>query len=459
MSAIGDYIHYSKTTYETYGINRDTIPSGNSAYSKASQVFNSQKEKMKRSILKPKVSDEELENLSTFLTNFIYASNNLSEEDKELYKKWKALLDEEFGIAYSKFGYGDHLGIYQRKEPVKVKEGTSRRNALKYLEKLQNLLKKKDLDDASISQLKTTIDGLEIEIKKMGSKGKLTNNNHIIDEINKCLILDTLPYKQATGDVFEQGLGILSLLMDKTADEKVPVLLDNVVKGSARSDVKLYQKNFSKDFVNLNTILNKEHQLDENNSYTYGYTQDKLDVIFKWKGNNLRVSAKNYKLEDSSQKIHLVSGTSLLYLLQNENPVFVNHWLNAISVKNRDSDLMKAAHDAARVTILVKALTGQGLGRTKSHTSNTFIVNARSHKKVYVLSMKKLLDNCIEILDNNGAGISFGDYPMSGVAQKWEGSKDILSESDAKTRITNLLSTIHSKKIKVSLHPSLLNNK
>lgn len=79
---------------------------------------------------------------------------------------------------------------------------------------------------------------------------------------------------------------------------------------------------------------------------------------------------------------------------------------------------MKAAHDAARVTILVKALTGQGLGRTKSHTSNTFIVNARSHKKVYVLSMKKLLDNCIEILDNNGAGISFGDYPMSGVAQK-----------------------------------------
>jgi hypothetical protein len=65
-------------------------------------------------------------------------------------------------------------------------------------------------------------------------------------------------------------------------------------------------------------------------------TQDKLDVLFNWDGDELKVSAKNYKLEDSSAMIHLVSGTSLLYLISSEKTDFVNHWLNVITTTGKN---------------------------------------------------------------------------------------------------------------------------
>jgi hypothetical protein len=60
-------------------------------------------------------------------------------------------------------------------------------------------------------------------------------------------------------------------------------------------------------------------------------TQDKLDMVFNWKGDELKVSAKSYKLASSGSLIHLISGTSLLYLISSENTDFVNHWLNCVS--------------------------------------------------------------------------------------------------------------------------------
>jgi len=72
-------------------------------------------------------------------------------------------------------------------------------------------------------------------------------------------------------------------------------------------------------------------------------TQDKLDVAFEWKGDLLNISAKNYSLANSDAMIHLLSGSSLLYLISNENPDFVNHWLNLIAANYDGGDNLEVA--------------------------------------------------------------------------------------------------------------------
>ena len=67
-------------------------------------------------------------------------------------------------------------------------------------------------------------------------------------------------------------------------------------------------------------------------------SQDKTDIIFEWNDTNLAVSAKNYSLRQEDQMVHILSGSNLLYLISNEEPVMINHWLNLISTSNRDDD-------------------------------------------------------------------------------------------------------------------------
>lgn len=116
---------------------------------------------------------------------------------------------------------------------------------------------------------------------------------------------------------------------------------------------------------------------------------------------------------------------------------------------------MEQAHKAAKAIILMKALTGQDLGRSATNTADTFIINARHHKKVYVFSMKEFLKRCLKVLESDGYGLNFYNYPENGINQEWVGNE--MSDMDAKTRISKLLGEIHAAKIKVSVNPAVFN--
>ena len=95
-----------------------------------------------------------------------------------------------------------------------------------------------------------------------------------------------------------------------------------------------------------------------------------------------------------------------------------------------------------KITILIKGLTGQGLGRKA--VADTFVLNDRHSRHIYVFTMEQLANKAIEHLKN----IDFGGYP-NGLEHEYEGNSP--SELLAMTRITNLLKAVYNCKISIAL--------
>jgi hypothetical protein len=89
------------------------------------------------------------------------------------------------------------------------------------------------------------------------------------------------------------------------------------------------------------------------------------------------MSAKNYKIGDGSKLIHLVDGTRLSYLIQDQKMDAINHWLNIMSKgierdgsvgtkepkEGVDNTTLQAAKNMIYLTVAAKALAGNNLGR------------------------------------------------------------------------------------------------
>jgi len=59
-------------------------------------------------------------------------------------------------------------------------------------------------------------------------------------------------------------------------------------------------------------------------------SQDKVDVLLRWNGKKIPISAKNVNLR-SGREIHLVSQASLLAMVADLNANYMNHFLNIVS--------------------------------------------------------------------------------------------------------------------------------
>lgn len=474
MSAIGNYIHYSKKNYQDYGTTRN----GLSNYAKATKIFNKQKEHMMKNI--KTTNSANLKEIEKYLNSLLHNKGiNTNFASEEAYKEFMKIVNEAFNSTFKGFTFSEGGWVNRPKGYEKINSKNITLSTLKKykitLDKInQKISNKTKIDQGVKDELLSTLNEINkiiSESEKNNKKGKShVAGEDIINKINNALKKATLPYAGAIGAGFENFLGIASVLADSKAenlsDKEVREMAKELKKqgsskvvGDATSQVTLDLSKMDQNLVNLNRVkhsLGKGwQQIDEHNEYLIGAneTQDKVDVIFKWKDEELNVSAKNYNLTDK-QDVHILTGSSLLYMIQHENADFINHWLNTIAYGEEDEfleiDNFNLAHEAMKVTLLVKALTGQGLGRASS--ADTFILNARKSgggSKVYVWSMKELLDNLTKNLNKN---VKFSGYPNK-LKMSWAGDSDYPDTSLAQTRITNLLLSLHNQKISVSIRP------
>ena len=148
--------------------------------------------------------------------------------------------------------------------------------------------------------------------------------------------------------------------------------------------------------------------------------------------------------------VHILSGSSLLYLLQDENGDFVNHYFNIIAThedhKNINADI-EGAHEAMRYTLLFKALTGQTFGRTGA---TLFLVNDNTKNGgVHIFDIKGLInkasDNLEAFTNITANGQDIASLQINNIRKK--------TYSD---RITAYLAEVHKQKISATLKPALL---
>lgn len=473
MAGIGDYIHYKKANYRKFG----TYKNDGSNYNDAMRIFQDQREAVRRRL--PVNNNQDLEGLENFLNGMMYGKEDATEADVKAMKELQHRVYNAFNERYNNFGINFQKGMnvyYKGDTGATQSEGIYLKTLEKYLQTIKlmadDAIKLKG--KADISKINDTIKNLEayINMNKDQNYISLTNNTaaqSLMKDINEVLKMQSIPKALAIGDAFEYWLAIASQYAGAKAVElSDDLIIDTLVKGGDRSNPIISMSNFSDEYVSMDELIASGafspgwKPIDNNTAFRFNKpTQDKLDMVFNWKGDELKVSAKNYKLENSTSTIHLVSGTSLLYLISTENIDFVNHWLNTVTgspSESIESTRLQQAHIAMKLTIFAKALTGLDTS-AQSNVANTFILNHRTNHHIYVRSMREIFDSVEALADKDLKGVNFSNYPIR-IPNVWVGAKrGAMSAASAQQRISNLIAKLHTYNISVSMKPEALNKK
>lgn len=467
MPGIGDYIHYNKANYIKYGINVNEKKSID-----ATNAFNIQRRKLKKMIPKTGKRNQDLTNLENFLNGLMYGSDGDSnEDDTKAMEKLKEMVNSVFQQNYSQLGVNFERGLQVYPDNLVTEKQLDKATIKKYLDIITNMtngsIKLKSSAKNNIDIINNTIEELQRYVNSYEEDLLLDekNSKRLIAQINTILKMQSLPTFKAIGDVFEYWLAIASKFVGGVAVETADKIVDDLVKGGNTSTPIISMNNFSDDYVDRDYLRNsgvfdKKWKINKYSDFEFDSpTQDKLDVIFNWHNEGLRISAKNYKLADGQPWIHLVSGTSLLFLISTEDANFVNHWLNCISsgINNNEiqNDLLQKAHTEMKLAIFMKALTGVNTS-AKSNTSNVFILNNRTKKHIYVRTVSQIVGAVEQLLMMENLDIlKLSNYPFI-VQNKWFGQENDFNMNDAQMRISNLLATLHTHKISVSMNSNLV---
>lgn len=269
------------------------------------------------------------------------------------------------------------------------------------------------------------------------------------------------------GNLFEYLIAYLPLFSLREGSDEINEQLKKIqVAGGVKEDVRV-NPNYFLDGL----ISDSEQKTDFDNGslrISPKRSQGKVDVFLTWQGQELRVSAKNVHLKNN-YFIHILSGSSLLYLIQELDSNFVNHFLNLSAHKINNNYLQTAKEQVInelKFTLILKALIGgelEGNGRSKA---NLFIVNDNSEQGngIKVYNINDLINIISDEMEQNKNNEKFTIQGITiGSSRKTFGKNFLLKnelvkeENGALKRIANILSEVHAQKINASLSISYLN--
>ena len=307
----------------------------------------------------------------------------------------------------------------------------------------------------------------------------------LIKHMNEIIKLLQASYslKLQKGELLETSAYYASLLPElayKIANKKANETIENIVKNlmqnnrsekvglSQRSSPEIKLDLFDQNIADLISL--KGYAKTKNNTLRLqGSVQDKTDIIFEWSLENpslsnqkFRISAKNVNLAENAffKKITIVSGSSLLYMIQQADATLVNHFLNISVERNKEADkkirmesngltetFISRVHKELEAFLILEAFIG-----TRGEPASIFLVNDNSqHGRIRAFNMSTLLNNLAENM--NFFTVKIGDGKISDLV---ETIKNDYHENGPDDRIAQVLQQIHQKKVSVSFDPKYL---
>lgn len=459
MSAIGDYIHYTSRGYLEHG----TTPSGTFKdwQSQKQEIFRRLKANQKGSLTLAEQRD-----LEDVLNSLI--GEDSQENFSDIHSEIQNRMVELFGESLQDIDWttGD-VTMSKNKNAVigRVKSTNQIETVIKKLYKLEDIIRQESQKEPLPRGLKTRIKELQKYYKDLArelaqakeangldsSKAIMAREAKTLREkrryINE-LIKEYAAYPAVNlqkGTFFENLIAYAPYVAQSQAEEAIGQVIGDVVE-----DVSFNTNNFASQFLTdqiTSEVLEKTT-----------VSQGKIDVMIQWNGKDIGISAKNVNM-NNFHYIHVLSGSSLLYMLQDIDADFVNHFLNLYAQhgKNRDGsssapyDLQLNARKSAilqevKLILLYKAMTGDTNGRS---SANLFVVNDAATGKVRVIDMYTLLE---KVSKENIQGIQFNGKTFNEKIR----FANIWNQGSPQQRISGLLLDVHAQKVTASLNPKFL---
>ena len=472
MSAIGYYVHLTAKGYNKTGINKQSQKPSITAVEALKNQKNILQNKIANyeNVKNTKTLEKEINKLLDLLGGRASASNQNWDEDA---KKWiENELDKEFNnlqkLDFSDISV-DYLsladkGVGRIKTNPKAyknwrEEVSNRINQLNYY--TDNFLRNKNEKEylqakEKIQKLATGIykDTYKILKDNMGELPNKKVTTNLIKEIND--IIKQYAARPAInlqgGTFFEKTLQLIPEVGNNLAEKEVNERINLYYKGKDKVKVEINEDFFNDKSwkVNLGDITN------ENNTH---YSQGKIDVSYEWEGQKMNISAKNINLKNGNRFISTQSDSPLLYMLQDENSDFVNHYLNLYSrhagrehldYANQKNEYFKTL----KLTLAYKGLTGASYGRGDNKV-NVFVINKRigfGKSQVRVISIADILKKFEE---NDGSMLGLTVEGAGNIKNLYQ-NKYVKDVPSGIARINSILIEMHKRKVSTSFNSALL---
>lgn len=500
MSAIGEYVHYTAYGYSAFGIDR--IQKGQGLKRTVPTLaMNIQKEKIRQQA-------------SSLELNKLQDTQGMERQIEALMKKPSSdAANEGLRLAWEiiceqlRIDFYDEVPSQIMQDTGQVKTTVSKMGGTKsghflstYLTKIndintlisqiksgENENKIKGILDSIISDLsgisniginqiknflgcESSIEAKQF-LEKLRLKNELISNEKaksIIDNINKAVNLAKGLSNYVKGEMFQLLIAISQLKKEELTRENIQKAIEECWVGNKKTGVYLKSTNFAKG-TDLSSSFKGPGQKviygpnGEIESYVSGYSSDKIDVIYNYKGKPYNASLKNVNLY-AYPYISLVTGASLLALMQSMDYDFVNHYLNIMATHYRmppgseieqpifnQASIRNLAREAMDISLLLAAFIGHKLD---ADTADIFIVNnnaaGKGDPQIKVFNIGELVLRAINSIDTSFSPINV-EMSSSG-----EGYLNNFAPT-IEQRLSTLLQQVHSIIVKVSLDNSILN--
>lgn len=450
-TGIGDYIHFSRDNYLQHGVTEDG----------SFKMWESAVDDVKKKARKNSVSltDKDLQTIEQALEGIL--KSDIKDDTPQAVAKQEVLrvLEEKFKDTLQ--NVDDKTGNVTLKDASsvlgKARSSTNIANLVKRVNQLEQIIidqaRQGSIDAKNalieVKSLQSFYDSVASQINqyKKRNKIKITEDPRLYKDLQaKKTSLNNLIKEFAAYPAMELQKGEFFENMAAC----LPKVCENVVathiKAIDREKVSYDTEKFAPQFItkSFGEMLEKTSM-----------TQGKIDVEITWRGDDgleqlLGASLKNANL--GNYYVHVVTGSSLLFMIQDLDTNFVNHFLNLFAKhKGKDSsifmDYKKQMVEEMRLVLFYKGLTGDNYQRT---SANTFIVNDNRTGKVKAYRTQDLVDKAIENIDTL-RGIQLNGKTFNekiSFVNNWSSTPDI--------RISSLLAQVQAAKVSASIFTGLL---
>lgn len=471
---IGDYIHYTANGYNEYGIYRKQK---SSPVTNFSDFANAEIDKIKCKEVNTTQLEQEL---NSFFSNA--QNGNLTKDQKAAQRAVMRQMNKEFG---DKLGNITTTGDVTMSEQQKAKsigkisdvakKDRSSLNPKKIMNKIHKLEKTLAFlenevgnESTEYNTLKTGLNAAKQEAESLyrdfiydntipdSAKAEIERENNIIDKLNS--LIKTYAAMPAIslqkGEYFEFLVSYLQGVMNGISIREITKAMKEIKTGGKTEEMKIDDSFFGIKGDEKDELY--RINFSENTDMTIKKSQGKVDIIVDVEDQKIGASLKNVNLSKEHAWIHTVSGSNLLYFLQDMAPDFVNHFLNLNAAHKRNTGEINEtakqnSRQAMKRVLAAKALSGATYGRKQA---DLFIVNNNQTGKVQIFSMGKLtqaLKNAkLESFSVKVGGKSIND--LNQFENKSVSDDDALGVQ----RISRLLSSLRKLKLDAGLQASFL---
>ena len=474
MSAIGEYIHLTKTGYNKHGISRNG----------SNNIWKSQLEWRQKQVQNLTVDEKKLrdyEELVKEIVNPNKQNTNISQVAQDIIDYTVKQFDNKFqqvnvDLNNVQINMSDSREDYIGRVKTRMSKTvdgkiihtitTTMETLLNKINTLESMITQipENLTDKSAKDLAARVDKIK-ELygeafnltKKQIAKWKDNQEKFkkispsggakvvaLRAELNRAIELyASYPaINLYEGTLFENILGSALWATDMAAYRTIEDVIKTTVKGDENITVNFNQNAFDKSFQDK-IILPDGSKLQLSGQVNY---RSKIDVAFEWKNQPFRISAKNLTIHGHQGTASLVDGSPLTTMVQNMDTDFVNHYLNLASIQGlKTSDKAKEAKAEMKKNLAITALAGLHINNKNAH-ANIFAVNDKEGQGVKFITVK----NLSEKMETMQKSVSV-KYNNKNRVTEFSFNRNIKQET-AQARIIKLIQEMHSLKVHTAIN-------